>query len=81
MLFKKYLHIVHNLQAMKRIFSKLFLCMCKDMNLAEKFKNFAKVRKKEKKKKLNSTEFVEFVYYKSSVYTSLYTALVSPSVV
>ena len=46
MLFTKYLHIVHTLQPMKRTFSKLFLCMCKDPNLAEKLINFAKAKKK-----------------------------------
>ena len=46
MLFTKYLHILHHLQAMKNIYSQLFLiCTCKDPNLAENFTNLAENQK------------------------------------
>ena len=48
---------------MKMVFSKIFtICTCKDPNLAEKFTNFME----NEGEKLNSIEFVEFVYSKSS---------------
>ena len=41
-LFKKYWHILHHLQIMKMIFSKLFLiCTCNDPNMVEKLTNLA----------------------------------------
>ena len=58
MLFKCNLHIRHHLRLMKMIILKLFLiCMFKDANFAEKFKNLVE--------KLNSLEFIEFVFSKS----------------
>ena len=54
MLYTYYLHILHNLQAMKMTFLKFFLiCKFKGPKLAEKWTNFAK--KKEE-------EFMEFVF-------------------
>ena len=42
MLYTKYLHILHHLQAMKMIFLKLFVIgTFKDANLAEKLTNLA----------------------------------------
>ena len=62
MIFTEYLNILHHLQAMKITFLKLFqICMFKNPNLADIFTNFAEKREK----KLNSAEFMEFVFFKS----------------
>ena len=54
MLYTYYLHILHNLQAVKIIFLKVFLtCTFKDPKWAEKLANLAG-------KKLNFAEFIEF---------------------
>ena len=43
-----------------KLLKLFFICTFKDPNLTDKFKNLA-----ENKKKLNSTEFMEFVFSKS----------------
>ena len=61
MLFTQYLHNLHHVQAVKMIFSYLFLiCTFKDNNLAENWTNFA-----ENLKKLGSAEPVEPAFYNS----------------
>ena len=65
MLFTEYFNILHHIQAMKKKFLKLFLIsMFKNPNLADIFTNLTE-RKEKKKKKLNPTEFIEFVFSKS----------------
>ena len=55
-----YLRILHHLQSMNMAFLKLFLIgMLKDLNLAEKFRNFGR----KSFKKLSSTEFRKFVFF------------------
>ena len=59
MLFTEYLNILHHLQAMKMVFFKLFLIrMFKNPNLGIYLQIW-------RGKKLNSAEFMEFVFSKS----------------
>ena len=58
MLLTEYIHILHHLQDIKIKFLKLFLIhMYKNPNLADIFTNLAE------EKKLNSTKFIEFVFF------------------
>ena len=68
MLYAYYLHILHHLQAMKMTVLELFLiCTFKDPKLAEKWTNLAE----NPIKKLNSAEFMEFVFTKSALWAKL----------
>ena len=62
LLFTQYLHILHRLQTMKMTFKKLFLiCTFKDPKFGGKMYKFGV----KSKRKLNSKEFMEFVFSKS----------------